>query len=59
MYAVKATGTLRIDRDGELEGLDIAEHGLTAYHMEFGHGVGYTTPPGTSSVVKTLETEEV
>ena len=61
MFAVKATGTLRIDRDGELEGLDIAEHGLTAYHMEFGHGVGYTTPPGTGSVVKTLEpeTEEV
>jgi Amt family ammonium transporter len=57
MYGVKATGQLRIDRDGELEGLDIVEHGLTAYHMEFGHGVGYTTPPGAGSVVSTLEPE--
>src|SRR5215471_4465648 len=31
MYAVKATGTLRISREGELEGLDIHEHGMFAY----------------------------
>ena len=31
MYAVKATGTLRVSKDGELEGLDIHEHGGTAY----------------------------
>jgi ammonium transporter, Amt family len=30
MYAVKATGTLRISREGELEGLDIHEHGMFA-----------------------------
>jgi len=31
MYAVKATGTLRVSRHGELEGLDIHEHGGPAY----------------------------
>ena len=31
MYAVKATGTLRVSREGELEGLDIHEHGAPAY----------------------------
>jgi ammonium transporter, Amt family len=31
MYAVKATGTLRVSRAGELEGLDIHEHGAPAY----------------------------
>ena len=31
MYAVKATGTLRVSREGELEGLDVHEHGAPAY----------------------------
>jgi len=31
MYAVKLTGTLRISKEGELEGLDIHEHGGPAY----------------------------
>ena len=31
MYAVKATGTLRISKEGEIEGLDLHEHGGTAY----------------------------
>ncbi len=31
MYAVKATGILRVSREGELEGLDIHEHGIGAY----------------------------
>jgi Amt family ammonium transporter len=31
MYAVKATGTLRVSQAGELEGLDIHEHGQAAY----------------------------
>ena len=34
MYAVKATGTLRISEEGEREGLDIHEHGAPAYHPE-------------------------
>ena len=31
MYSVKATGTLRVSREGELEGLDLHEHGMVAY----------------------------
>ena len=31
MYAVKATGALRVSRAGELEGLDLHEHGAPAY----------------------------
>ena len=44
MYLVKATGTLRVSKDGELEGLDIHEHGTPAYHVEFGQGMTYSTP---------------
>jgi len=39
---------LRLEKDGELEGIDIHEHGTPAYHMEFGYGMSYTTPVGTS-----------
>lgn len=31
MYAVKATGTLRVSKEGEVEGLDLHEHGGHAY----------------------------
>ena len=31
MYAVKATGTLRVSAAGELEGIDVHEHGIPAY----------------------------
>jgi Amt family ammonium transporter len=31
MYVVKATGTLRVSKEGELEGLDLHEHGASAY----------------------------
>src|SRR5215831_1932531 len=31
MYLVKATGTLRVSAAGELEGLDLHEHGMVAY----------------------------
>ena len=37
---------LRLERDLELEGIDISEHGLPAYHMEFGQGFAYTTYTG-------------
>jgi Amt family ammonium transporter len=37
---------LRLEEELELEGIDIAEHGNTAYHMEFGHGMSYVTPAG-------------
>jgi Amt family ammonium transporter len=41
MYAVKATGTLRIKREHELEGLDISEHGGPAYPELLGGSTGY------------------
>src|SRR5207244_10152831 len=31
MYAVKAMGYLRVSEEGELEGLDLHEHGVPAY----------------------------
>ena len=37
MYAVKATGTLRVSEEGELEGIDIHEHGGPAYHPEMAY----------------------
>jgi len=40
------TYNLRLPKDGELEGIDIHEHGTPAYHMEFGYGMTYTTPTG-------------
>ena len=49
MYAVKATGTLRISEAEELEGLDLAEHGSPAYRIELGSG-GYTLPPSGGEV---------
>ncbi|MCU1462474.1 MAG: ammonium transporter [Acidimicrobiales bacterium] len=47
MYAIKSirgSWNLRVSADGELEGLDIHEHGTPAYHMEFGQGMTYSTP---------------
>jgi Amt family ammonium transporter len=38
MYAVKATGTLRVSAEGELEGLDLHEHGMVAYPEFVVHG---------------------
>ncbi len=31
MYAVNAIGLLRVSKEGELEGLDLHEHGISAY----------------------------
>jgi ammonium transporter, Amt family len=40
MHAVKMTGTLRVSEEGELEGLDIHEHGSEAYpEAVISHGV--------------------
>ena len=50
MFAIrslKGTWNLRLQEEGELEGLDIHEHGTPAYHMEFGQGVSYTTLLGS------------
>jgi Amt family ammonium transporter len=40
MYAVKATGTLRVSPEGELEGLDLHEHGMLAYPEYVIHSYG-------------------
>jgi Amt family ammonium transporter len=44
---IRGSWNLRVDKDGELEGLDIHEHGTPAYHIEFGYGSSYTTPTGS------------
>jgi Amt family ammonium transporter len=43
MYAVKLTGTLRVSREGELEGLDLHEHGGEAYPEAVTSHHGHTT----------------
>jgi len=48
MYAVKATGTLRVSRQGELEGLDLHEHGMVAYPEYVIHGYE-PAPQGVST----------
>jgi len=45
-YAVKMTGTLRVSKEGEIEGLDIHEHGGTAYPELIGGG----SPSSAASV---------
>jgi len=52
MFSIKAlrgTWSLRIPTDGELEGIDLHEHGSPAYHMELGQGMTYSTPAGLTS----------
>jgi len=45
MYAVKATGTLRVSKEGEMEGLDMHEHGGPAYPELGSMGFsGYSAP---------------
>jgi len=51
MYAVKSTGTLRVSREGELEGLDLHEHGMLAYPEYVIHG--FDPSPSASARAKT------
>ena len=49
MYGLRkipGSWNLRLDREAELEGIDLYCHGVPAYHMEFGQGFSYTTPTG-------------
>jgi len=46
MYFLRNRGVLRLSREGELEGMDLHEHGTAAYHVEFGQGMTYSTPAG-------------
>ena len=50
MWGVKAVKLLRLSKDGELEGMDLHEHGTPPYHTEFGQGMTYTTLLGQGSV---------
>ncbi|MFL5667184.1 MAG: hypothetical protein ACJ8BW_38430, partial [Ktedonobacteraceae bacterium] len=40
MFALKYVGVLRVSKEGELEGLDLHEHGATAYPESALAGVG-------------------
>jgi ammonium transporter, Amt family len=48
MYSIKAIGQLRISEEGEIEGLDIHEHGAPAYHPEPAYNGYSAMPPGKS-----------
>jgi len=49
-FLVDLTRRLRVSAEGEMEGLDLHEHGTHAYHMEFGQGSSFSSfPSGLSS----------
>jgi Amt family ammonium transporter len=48
MYAVKQTGTLRVSEAGELQGLDLHEHGGPAYPDLYNVGIGTEGLSGTN-----------
>ncbi len=48
MFGLKALGLLRVSEAGELEGLDIHEHGAPAYHPEYPY-MGYSSTGDGSS----------
>jgi Amt family ammonium transporter len=49
MYLVKATGTLRVSKEGELEGLDLHEHGGEAYPEAIISHHGHTSAAGRTA----------
>ncbi|MFN8419360.1 MAG: ammonium transporter [Anaerolineae bacterium] len=53
MYAVKATGTLRVSVVGEVEGLDLHEHGAAAY-PEYVHNGNDGTPKTVEEAKRVL-----
>jgi len=54
MYAVKATKTLRISEQIEIEGIDIVEHGAPAYHPEPAY-MGYSALPVGKSASPSID----
>jgi Amt family ammonium transporter len=44
MFGLKFMGVLRISEEGELEGIDIHDHGAPAYHPEYAY-MGYSPIP--------------
>ena len=57
MYLVNATGTLRVSRDGELYGLDLHEHGISAYPEYVISSAG--TPTGIADVPPALPSKKL
>ena len=51
MYGLKAAGILRVSKEGELEGLDLHEHGGSAY-PELLSAVGHMPPEAPASSVQ-------
>jgi Amt family ammonium transporter len=47
-YIVKLMRLLRISEEGEIEGIDLHEHGAPAYHFELGSS-GFSVPTATES----------
>ncbi len=45
LRSLRGSWNLRLEKELELEGIDIAEHGQSAYHIEFGVGMRYTSAP--------------
>src|SRR5207244_5958661 len=58
-FLVDLTRTLRVSAEGEIEGLDLHEHGTHAYHMEFGQGSSFSTFPSTGLSVSNGASEPV
>jgi Amt family ammonium transporter len=50
MFGLKALGVLRVEEEGELQGLDIFEHGAPAYHPEPAYDGYSPVPAGASSM---------
>jgi Amt family ammonium transporter len=53
MFTIKSIGMLRISAEGEIEGLDIHEHGAPAYHPEPSYQGYSPIPPTMEGVVPT------
>ena len=53
MYAVNATGTLRVSREGEEFGLDLHEHGISAYPEYVLSSLGAPSGMGRETVLTT------
>jgi Amt family ammonium transporter len=54
MFGLKALGLLRVSEAGEIEGLDIHEHGAPAYHPEPAYD-GYSPIPSIKTGAKAFE----